>query len=447
MTMDNTDFTAYTDNQSLVPQKWLKVNNGFSTVNVVPYLNLRENASQQPIWVINPTGSNTITYSGLLSLRVATADPGYPASYNLASYNGNDNLVQWVKPNGDGYYSGSLFVGSGSQITGSLLVSGSSLTFDLPSKANNYVLKSDANGGATWVDPNIFPATKLIYSGSVTASVDITNNLFSVTSASNSLMTISGSSYGGGIVGISGQTSPNYQLNINAYTPTTSNTTGSLRLYYPALNSAMTFETCLGPIGTLINSTNTLVLQSSKGSNANHVYIGTSGTQPYNNYTELVVNPGNVIDLYQSSGTIKALSVATRIATTGSTAITLVEAVPTFDQAGAGASTVSIKGFYYNPIYSIAARTSSNVAFENTSGDNRFNSTSGSTFIGPVTSSIGNEKLVVQGAAKITDVLVLPFQDPLPSSKPTGSVAISGSGGTFVGMYVYNGTSWINVKA
>jgi len=52
---------------------------------------------------------------------------------------------------------------------------------------------------------------------------------------------------------------------------------------------------------------------------------------------------------------------------------------------------------------------------------------------------------VISGSSTINDVLVLPFQSPLPSGKPTGSVAISGSGGTFVGMFVYNGTSWNSV--
>ena len=55
--------------------------------------------------------------------------------------------------------------------------------------------------------------------------------------------------------------------------------------------------------------------------------------------------------------------------------------------------------------------------------------------------------LDVSGSARITDVLTMPFHNPLPSNRPTGSVALSGSGGTFEGMYVYNGTSWINVKA
>ena len=56
-----------------------------------------------------------------------------------------------------------------------------------------------------------------------------------------------------------------------------------------------------------------------------------------------------------------------------------------------------------------------------------------------------NGSLTVTGSTTITDVLVLPFQNPLPSNKPTSSIALSGSGGTFEGMYVYNGTSWIKV--
>jgi hypothetical protein len=61
----------------------------------------------------------------------------------------------------------------------------------------------------------------------------------------------------------------------------------------------------------------------------------------------------------------------------------------------------------------------------------------------------GNQRININstGSVTLSDVLVLPFSNPLPSNRPTGSVAISGSGGTFVGMFVYNGTSWTNVKA
>ena len=52
----------------------------------------------------------------------------------------------------------------------------------------------------------------------------------------------------------------------------------------------------------------------------------------------------------------------------------------------------------------------------------------------------------VTGSATITDVLVLPYQNPLPSSKPTGSIATSGSGATFIGLFLYNGTSWVKLS-
>jgi hypothetical protein len=58
---------------------------------------------------------------------------------------------------------------------------------------------------------------------------------------------------------------------------------------------------------------------------------------------------------------------------------------------------------------------------------------------------VSGSSVAITGSASITDVLVLSFRNPLPSSKPTGSVALSGSGGTFEGMYVYNGTSWTKV--
>jgi hypothetical protein len=52
----------------------------------------------------------------------------------------------------------------------------------------------------------------------------------------------------------------------------------------------------------------------------------------------------------------------------------------------------------------------------------------------------------ITGSLTLTDVLVLPYNNPLPSSKPTGSIALSGSGATFVGMFMYNGTSWVKLS-
>ena len=92
--------------------------------------------------------------------------------------------------------------------------------------------------------------------------------------------------------------------------------------------------------------------------------------------------------------------------------------------------------------------------YQHVQGQFNLTSSAQSAFIiGNGTSGINRSNLVfasgsefqVTGSVFITDILNLPFQNPLPSNKPTGSVALSGSGGTFVGMFVYNGTSWTSV--
>jgi hypothetical protein len=50
----------------------------------------------------------------------------------------------------------------------------------------------------------------------------------------------------------------------------------------------------------------------------------------------------------------------------------------------------------------------------------------------------------VDNQAEFKSGLILPFVDPLPSDQPTGSIFLSGSAGTYVGMFVYNGTSWVS---
>lgn len=93
----------------------------------------------------------------------------------------------------------------------------------------------------------------------------------------------------------------------------------------------------------------------------------------------------------------------------------------------------------------LASTLSNNVIIADGSGNRRININA----IGQVgiNTTSPSYTLDVNGSARIGDVLILPFQDPLPSGRPIGSVAISGSGGTFVGMFVYDGATWTNVKA
>ena len=192
--------------------------------------------------------------------------------------------------------------------------------FNIPSKANNYVLKSDANGDATWVDPGIFPSTRLIYTGSVTASVNVaTASLFQVTSGSNAYSILK-----------AGFDTSGFPIWSSEGSLTIQSTTGIIRLSSGGSNSV------------LFNTNNT-----------DRWFINSSG--------HLLASNENTVDI----GT-------------------------------------------------------------NTTGKVR--------------------NLYVTGSATINDVLVLPYQSPLPSGKPTGSIATSGSGATFVGLYLYNGTSWVKLS-
>lgn len=111
--VNSSDLAFYTTSQTVNDlRRTIQIANGFSTVNTVPFLNLRESTGQIPTWIINPNEAGTLPYAGLLNLRVANAPGGYIQSYNLASYDAADTLVSYVKPNGDGYYSGSVGIGT-----------------------------------------------------------------------------------------------------------------------------------------------------------------------------------------------------------------------------------------------------------------------------------------------------------------------------------------------
>lgn len=75
-----------------------------------------------------------------------------------------------------------------------LHVSGANMIFDIPSKANGYILQSDTNGNATWTNPNNITTATPIYiaTGSVTASVNTATgnfNMFTIKSGSTNGLT------------------------------------------------------------------------------------------------------------------------------------------------------------------------------------------------------------------------------------------------------------------
>jgi len=79
-------------------------------------------------------------------------------------------------------------------------------------------------------------------------------------------------------------------------------------------------------------------------------------------------------------------------------------------------------------------------------GTGSYSTISGNPYSGSVDGRIGinvvnpQYEFDVSGSTQISDVLILPPQDPLPSGKPTGSLAVSGSGADCK-IYFFNG-SW-----
>ena len=449
-------------------------------------------------------------------------------------------------------------------ISGSLVVTGStsisgSLTLNIPGKAANYVLKSDANGGATWDSINNLVGY-LIATGSVTASVNVGTASFQVTSGSSTFILITSASN----VGI-GTTTPSYKLDVNGIANANGIQVGQTGLLG-------------GNSRRIINSGGTLEHQSNDsttqhlfqndvgngfGSSANSTFVkmqaygaGGSGSASTailrlvgNNASESVTflsngavgiaSPNSAYRLHISgshtSGSLNVDNVlyvsGSNVTITGSFAMsgsTLQFNIPSKatnyilkSDANGGATWDSIYNIIGNYIYSGSVTASVNVAtasyFQVTSGSSQFflvrdainlgynwsgyswstnNSlsiyssagairigTSGNNSLSLTTNAsdrwqvntsghfvAGSENaydigtsttgkvrniyvtgsIVTTGSVTINDVLVLPYQNPLPSGKPTGSIATSGSGATFIGLFIYTGAAtnsgWVKIS-
>lgn len=138
-----------------------------------------------------PAGANSVNYNQIYITPAYSQSVGTGAIRGIY-YNPSIQTLGSSTHTAIETTSGNIIFGGNNitaSISGSLIVSGSSLTFDIPSKANNYVLKSDANGGATWANPSIL-AANIIASGSVSASIDVGTGSLTVTSGSKSLMQV-----------------------------------------------------------------------------------------------------------------------------------------------------------------------------------------------------------------------------------------------------------------
>jgi hypothetical protein len=142
---------------------------------------------------------------------------GLTKSGSIQLLNGNVLITQTHFVSGSNY---KLQI-SGSGVSGSLnvndvlLISSSNITLNIPSKANGYLLQSDTNGNATWINPAALSATIVsnrIATGSVTASLNVGTTTFQIVSGSTTFMAVTNNNR----VGIGGITSPNYVLDVSS---------------------------------------------------------------------------------------------------------------------------------------------------------------------------------------------------------------------------------------
>jgi hypothetical protein len=315
----------------------------------------------------------------------------------------------------------------------SLTVTGSTV---MSASINNFALNLIGSGSTIF---SVSGSSGSIFTVTDAAASDAT--LFSVATGSTNIFSVDQSKN----INLSGSVTITGSLSLNADSIVTSNQTGSFVTSAQTGSFATTgsnnFTNNQTITGSLIVTGSTLITGSAGtlfqvGSNilfvssSGNVGIGTttppasvaldvagairSSTQLSSATARINYIAGNTQNLQFSSG-----SAATQTTTVAATMFT-----------GSG-----------NWVYQ-AAQNATDLGYKiaiNSSG------VSGSLYVSGSTVMTGS--LRVTGSLSISDVLVLPFQSPLPSGKPTGSVALSGSGGTFVGMFVYNGTAWTNVKA
>jgi hypothetical protein len=139
MTKDGSAFVAYQDNISSVAKKWLQVSNAID--DETPLLQLQDSIAgngKYTKWTIN--ASSSFDYNTTFAIRQYSNNH----TYTFGIFNTTNNRVFTVKPNGDGFYSGSLFIGTGSIDKGyKLMVSGSDISGSF--NANNVLFVSGSN--------------------------------------------------------------------------------------------------------------------------------------------------------------------------------------------------------------------------------------------------------------------------------------------------------------
>jgi hypothetical protein len=189
-----------------------------------------------------------------------------------------------------------------------------------------------------------------------------------------------------------------------------------------------------GDVARIYTQAKQLRLQSDV-THGSKIFLGTIGSNSDIETAEVEVSLG---EHARTSGNIDVLKIGgALLQSTGSTTINFLNVNPTYEQRGV-AFRGKVVGIYYNPTI-ITQPQGTHVAFENTKGDNYFNSTEGSTLIG--TTDRENYKFKVSGTVKFDTLLNLAPVETLPERPTVGDIVMSGSLAEAVLCY-YNGSTW-----
>lgn len=162
---------------------------GIFTIETLELGSISFNTNNSRRLLIDGTGSIVITGSAL-KIDIPSRANGYVLTSD-ASGNATWQLGAASFP-----YSGSAVISGSLVLTGSLSMLGSSLKIDIPSKVNGYVLTSDSDGNATW--QAVGASTSFPYSGSavITGSLTISGSGLTITGSINSTTGFTGSLFG-----------------------------------------------------------------------------------------------------------------------------------------------------------------------------------------------------------------------------------------------------------
>ena len=150
-----------------------------STTQFTGSVSISGSLSATSSWASNAISSSYASGSTSASYASSSTSASYATFATSASYASSSTSASYAVSASFASTSSNGFPYKGTAIiTGSLIVSGSSIKFDIPTKANGYSLVTDANGNATWQAVGTVAGFPYTGSAGITGSLNINGNIY-----------------------------------------------------------------------------------------------------------------------------------------------------------------------------------------------------------------------------------------------------------------------------